>query len=201
MSPRIRIFNRLNPLMMKTRTTYGFALLMLLAMACASGPRSQATPAELAAFEKLISDKSFQIDASWAQPMASQGLNSIANAGLLPRGSTASRIDIGGSGGYLRVVGDSVMADLPYFGERQMGGAYNPQKGGIQFNGIPKEFTLEPNKKGDGKTVRFNITHDQEAYRVIAQIYPSNFSSITIASTHRTTIWYQGTVSEYDPEK
>ncbi|SFC28957.1 protein of unknown function [Flagellimonas taeanensis] len=186
---------------MKTRTTYGFALLMLFVMACASGPRSQATPAELAAFEKMISDKSFQVDASWAQPMASQGLNSIANAGLLPRGSSASRIDIAGSGGYLRIVGDSVMADLPYFGERQMGGAYNPQKGGIQFNGIPKEFTIEPNKKGDGKTLRFNISQNQEGYRVIAQIYPSNYTTITIASTHRTTIWYQGTVSEYEREK
>lgn len=201
MSPRIRIFNRPNDLMMKTRTTYGFALLMLLAMACASGPRSQATPADLAAFEKLISDKSFQIDASWAQPMASQGLNSIANAGLLPRGSTAGRIDIGGSGGYLRIVGDSVMADLPYFGERQMGGAYNPQKSGILFNGIPKEFSIEPNKKGDGKTIRFNISQNQEGYRVIAQVYPSNHTTITIASTHRTTIWYQGTVSEYEREK
>lgn len=186
---------------MKTLPIYGFSLLILFAMACASGPKTQASPAELAAFEKLISDKSFQIDANWAQPMASQGLNSIANAGLLPPGSTASRIDIMGSNGYLRVVGDSVMADLPYFGERQMGGAYNPQKGGIQFKGIPKEFTIEPNKKGEGKTLRFNITHDQEAYQVIAQIYPSNFSTFTIASTHRTTIWYQGNVSAYVQEK
>lgn len=186
---------------MKTWTAYTFSLLVLFAMACASGPKSQATPTELAAFETFVSNKSFQIDAKWAQPMASQGLNSIANAGLLPPGSTASRIDVTGSGGYLRVVGDSVMADLPYFGERQMGGAYNPQNGGIQFNGVPKEFTIEPNKKGNGKILRFSITHDLEAYRVIAQIYPSNFSSITIASTHRTTIWYQGTVSEYEREK
>ncbi len=182
---------------MKALATYGFSILILFVTACASAPK--ATPAELAAFEKLISAKSFQIDATWAQPMASQGLNSIANAGLLPR--SASRIDIAGSGGYLRIVGDSVMADLPYFGERQMGGGYNQQKGGIEFNGVPEDFTIEPNKKENGKILRFNISQNQEGYRVIAQIYPSNYTTLTIASTHRTTIWYQGTVSAYEQEK
>lgn len=184
---------------MKALTISGFSILMLFIMACASSPK--ATPAELEAFERLISDKSFQINATWAQPMASQGLNSIANAGLLPPGSSAGRIDITGSGGYLRIVGDSVMADLPYFGERQMGGGYNQQKGGIEFNGVPEDFTIEPTKKGDGKTLRFNIDQNQEGYRVIAQIYPSNHTTITIASTHRTTIWYQGTVSKYQKTK
>lgn len=186
---------------MRILKLYAFFILMLCIASCASGPKTMATPAELAAFEKMVSNKSFQIDATWAQPMASQGLNSIANAGLLPPGSSASRIDITGTRGYLRVVGDSVMADLPYFGERQMGGGYNQRQSGIKFDGIPKDFSMEPAKNGTGHTLRFNISEDQESFQVVAQLFPSKSGTISIASTHRTTIWYQGTISEYQKEQ
>lgn len=182
--------------------TYKIVFLALLMTACASGPKTKATPAELAAFEKMVSSKSFQIDANWAQPMASQGLNSIANAGLLPPGSSVSRIDITGSNGYLRMVGDSVMAELPYFGERRMGGGtYNPQESGVNFKGVPKEFSIEPMKKETGYTMRFKINEGQEGYQAAVQMYPSGYTTIAIASTHRTTIWYQGSISAYDREK
>lgn len=98
---------------MKSIVKVGAFLLLLTTFACASS-KSHATPEELAALDKMLSNKQFKIEAKWAQPMASQGLNSIANAGLLPPGSTASRIDVSGSSGYLRMVGDSVKANLPF---------------------------------------------------------------------------------------
>ncbi|MDF0705750.1 MAG: DUF4251 domain-containing protein [Bacteroidota bacterium] len=185
---------------MKSILKYGAFLLLLVVAACATG-RNNATPEEIAELENLISNQRFEIRATWAQPMASQGLNSIANAGLLPPGSTASRIDITGATAYLRVVGDSVMADLPYFGERRMGGYYNQDKAGIKFEGIPENLTFEPLKKGDGKTMSFTIDQDSEGFQVYAQLYPNGNARITISSTHRTNIWYQGNFREYEEEK
>ncbi|MBW8198311.1 DUF4251 domain-containing protein [Flagellimonas abyssi] len=181
---------------MKSIIKFGAYLLLLVSVACASS-KDQASPEAIAALDKMIADQQFEIAANWAQPMASQGLNSIANAGLLPFGSTASRIDISGSGGYLRMVGDSVKADLPFFGERRMGGYYNQNKTGIMFEGIPKDLSFSPNKKDSGKTMRFNITEDSESYQVIAQLYPNGNARLTVSSSQRTNIWYQGNLSEY----
>ena len=184
---------------MKAIIKIGTYFLLLISIACASS-KSKANPEEIAALEHMISNKHFEIQAKWAQPMASQSLNSIANAGLLPPGSNASRIDISGTGGYFRMVGDSVMADLPFFGERRMGGAYNQNKTGIIFKGIPKELSFSPNKKGDGQTMRFSISEKSEGYQVIAQLYPNGTARLTVSSTQRTIMWYQGILSEYKNE-
>lgn len=184
---------------MKSIVKVGAFLLLLIMFACASS-KNQATPEEIAALDRMISDQQFEIEANWAQPMASQGLNSIANAGLLPYGSTASRIDISGTGGYLRMVGDSVKADLPFFGERQMGGYYDQDKAGIKFDGIPKDLSFSANKKDTGKTMRFTISQESENFQVIAQLYPNGKARLAVSSSHRTNIWYQGNLSEYKEE-
>ncbi|NDV14941.1 DUF4251 domain-containing protein [Muricauda sp. TY007] len=185
---------------MKFIVKIGAYIVLLVSIACASS-KNQATPEEIAALDRMISDQQFKIEANWAQPMASQGLNSIANAGLLPFGSTASRIDISGTGGYLRMVGDSVKADLPFFGERQMGGYYHPDKAGIKFEGIPKDLSFSSNKKDTGKTMRFTISQESENFQVIAQLYPSGQARLAVSSSHRTNIWYQGHLSEYKKDE
>ena len=184
---------------MKSIVKIGVYIVLLTCIACASS-KNNATPEEIAALDQMISNKQFEIKANWAQPMVTQSLNSIANAGLLPPGSTASRIDISGTGGYFRMVGDSVMADLPFFGERRMGGYYNQNKTGIRFEGIPKDLSFSPIKKGDGQTMRFTISEASEGFQVIAQLYPNGTARLTVSSTHRTNMWYQGKLSEYKEE-
>jgi hypothetical protein len=181
---------------MKTMVKMGLILSVILMTACAAG--SKATPEEKAALDKMVNEKQMEVRVLWAQPMASQGLNSIANAGLLPPGSTASRIDVSSSRGYLRMVGDTVMADLPYYGERRMGGGYNTRDVGIKFKGVPEEFTSEPMTKSDGYTLKFNINNGTEVFQVMAQLYPNQNALLTIASSHRTNIWYQGNLYPYE---
>jgi len=185
---------------MKSILKVGAYIVLLTSIACASS-KNNATAEEIAALDQMISNKQFEIQANWAQPMATQSFNSIANAGLLPPGSTASRIDISGTGGYFRMVGDSVMADLPFFGERRMGGYYNQNKTGIIFEGIPKDLSFSPNKKGVGQTMRFTISEKSEGFQVIAQLYPNGTARLTVSSTHRTNMWYQGNLSEYKEEE
>nr|WP_298926338.1 DUF4251 domain-containing protein [uncultured Allomuricauda sp.] len=182
---------------MKPFEKYIISMLIVITAGCASNPKSTATTQEIEAINRLVSEKSFEIKANWANPLATGSINSIANAGLLPVGSTANRIDLSGSASYLRVIGDRVEANLPYFGERQMGGTYNSNNIGIQFEGVPKDFEIVPNKKTQGYTMRFTISAATETYQVVAQLTPSFSSSLNINSTHRTAIWYTGNVGEY----
>ncbi len=181
---------------MKTLLKYFIGVLILTAAGC-GGAKTAASPEEIEALDNLVATKSFEINARWARPMASQALNSISNAGLLPNGSNASRVDITGSTSYLRVVDNHVEADLPYFGERQMSGGYDTKRTGIQFEGAPENFQIEPNSKTKGYTMRFSINNGTENFQVIAQLFPSRSSSLNITGSHRGQIWYDGTLSEY----
>ncbi|WP_375324503.1 DUF4251 domain-containing protein [Flagellimonas sp. GZD32] len=185
---------------MKAIFKLGILGILLFFAACAATSKTNATSEEQAVFEKMVANKQFEMNATWAQPMATQSLNSIANAGLLPPGSTANRIDITGTGGYFRLSDGKVKADLPFYGERRMGGTYSNDKVGIKFDGEPRDMTFEPAKKGDGYTLKFNITEGAESYQVVANIYPNQSARLMVASSQRTNIWYQGNLSEYNPE-
>ncbi len=185
---------------MRTLIRYGIGVLVLMAMAC-GGAKTVTSPTEMEALDNLVAKRSFEINARWARPMASQALNSISNARLLPYGSNASQVDITGNASYLRLVDDMVKADLPYFGERQMSGPYNSQNTGIQFEGVPEDLQIEPNSKTKGYTMRFNINNGSESFQVIAQLFPSRSSSISITSSQRTQIRYDGTLSEYNKDE
>ena len=168
---------------MRTLVKYCMLILVVVTIGCA-GTKTTASPEEIEALDNLVAKRSFEINARWARPMPSAALNSISNARLLPYGSNANRIDITSNSSYLRVVNDSVMADLPYFGERQMGGGYNSNGTGVQFEGVPQGFVIEPNAKTKGYTIRFNISNGTESYQVMGQLFPSRSSSFSIASTH-----------------
>ena len=175
--------------------------MLILVFGCASSSKFSATAEEKEFLNTLIANRSFEINADWASPMATQSLTSVANAGLIPPGSTVTRINITGTASYLRIMGDSVKAQLPYYGERQMGGGiYNQNKTGIQFEGIPRDFSVLSNPKSNGQTMKFTISENGESFDVTAELFPSLSSTITIASSHRTTIWYNGFLSEFVPE-
>ncbi|RDY61508.1 DUF4251 domain-containing protein [Flagellimonas nanhaiensis] len=185
---------------MPTILKFYCVLIMVLAVGCASNPKHKSTPDQIENLNALVMGKSFEINANWARPMATRTMNAIGNAGLIPPGSTLNRIDITGTASYLRVLGDSVKAQLPYYGERQMGGVYNLNKIGIQFEGIPEDFSIISDSKSEAQIMDFSITEDGESFRVTALLYPSLSSTITIVSSHRNTIWYSGYLSEYVPE-
>ncbi|MEZ4810885.1 MAG: DUF4251 domain-containing protein [Allomuricauda sp.] len=185
---------------MKRFAQYLFLMLLTTVLGCASHPKSTATPAQIEALDTMVSNRSIEIDAKWARPLATQSLNNISNAGLLPYGSTANRIDLSGSTSYLRVLSDHVEAKLPYYGEQQMGGPYNPNNAGIEFEGTPKDFVLEPNEKNGGYTMKFAVNQGAENFQVTAQLFPSHSCTFNIVSSHRRSIQYDGTVSEYVEE-
>ena len=142
--------------------------------------------------DAMMQNREFKIEMISMQPLVTTALNQIANSGLMQPGNTINRIDLSGGGYHITVMGDSIKSDLPYFGERQMGGGYNSDTG-IEFNGMPKEFEISENEKGHSYSLDFTIDSSSETYFVNTKIF-ANLSSITdIRSTHRNRVRFTGT--------
>ena len=142
--------------------------------------------------DELVLQKSFQIESDWAIPLMTNSMNSISNAGLLPPGSAGNRINLIGNSNFLRVKGDSIMAYLPYYGERQMGGGYDSDGGAIQFKGIPEEYEVARDGKRGSYDIRFKMKNKTESFKVITTIFPNLSSTILVNSSQRFPIRYSG---------
>jgi hypothetical protein len=166
---------------------------MLLFQGC--GSISKKTLVETEALDDLVASKKFEIVSDWALPLATNSLNSISNAGLLPPGSSANRISLVGNPNFLKVQGDSIAAYLPYFGEQQMGAGYNSEGGAVQFRGVPISYEAIKDKKRQRYEINFRMRKNTESYTVNLLLYPNMASVISVISTHRFTIRYEGRVA------
>ena len=182
---------------MKTKNI-GFLFIGLgfLFFSC-GGQKEIASEANMAKLEEMVNKKDIRINAQWANPLSTNSMNAIAAAGLLPLGSNPSRINIVGSTSYLEVKNDSVIAHLPYYGERQFGGAYNQEDAGIRFEGIPKDLEIRYNEKKQHYNLKFDIANEfGEGFNISGILYPNLRANFNIFSTKRNTISYSGFVLE-----
>ncbi|WP_228851523.1 DUF4251 domain-containing protein [Aegicerativicinus sediminis] len=145
--------------------------------------------------EELLESKEFKIECDWAMPTVTNAMNRVGNSGLLPVGTNIGRINLIGNANYLKFMGDSISADLPYYGERQAGGGYNSSDGGIKFNGLAKDMKIEKNEKKGHYNIKFSINNNTESFNVNIRLFPNLNSTISIYSNQRNTIRYDGTAS------
>lgn len=184
----------------------GLFIVVVVLLGCASTTKTHTiAEKDTKALDDLVTNMSFEIESQWAQPQVTNAMTQLGNAGLFPPGSNAGNISLIGNSNYLIIDGDKVKAYLPYFGERQMGGAYNSTKTGIEFDGVPQDFEITKGKK-DSYEITFTIADKNSAtenYTVLIQIFPSLSSAININSSHRFTIRYKGRAKtiETDAEK
>ncbi|MDT0539719.1 DUF4251 domain-containing protein [Croceitalea sp. P059] len=164
--------------------------------ACSTAKKTNYTDEEIALMHKRVESKSIYIDAKWASPLATQSLNSIANAGMLPPGSSINRIDLYGTSSFLEINGDSVSAELPYYGERQIGGAYNSNNVGINFDGKAENMNMTYIPKRNAYVIEFSIANETEVFNINAVLFPNNNVAVNINSSQRLTIKYQGVLKE-----
>ncbi len=153
--------------------------------------------------ETLISNKRFEIQSQWAQPQLSNTMVQLGNAGLFPIGSNAGNINLIGNSNFLIMEGEIVKAFLPYYGERQMGGGYNNNRNGIQFEGIPQDLEIVKGRK-ESYEISFNIRDkvaSTEVYRVMIQVFPNLTSAININSSERFPIRYRGHAKSIENEE
>ncbi|MEY8021808.1 DUF4251 domain-containing protein [Muriicola sp. SD30] len=168
-------------------------LMIALISGCGSLPDKKASEASVVALDELVAGRSFEIVSTWAFPLMTRGITSVANSGLLLPGSNANRIDLIGNSNYLRVEGDSVFVSLPYFGERQIGGRYGDSDVGIKVERIPQEYQVEKDEKKDSYRIEFRIKDEIESLQFFLTLFPSGKADINVNSTHRSSIRYSGT--------
>ena len=174
---------------------YGIILVFIsgLLLSCGAASTATDTAKGSAQLDDLVASRAFEIRSSWARPMNTASMNAVANSGLLPAGSSVGQIDMIGNTNYLKVNGDEIEVFLPYFGDRQLSAGYQ-QDTAIEFNGVPDEFSIDKNKKGTGYEIKIRMSNNMESFRLNVQLYPSLKSIITVISSHRTPIKYEGEV-------
>lgn len=177
-------------------------LLILFCAGVLSGCNSTQNMAVDSAKEKQlkewIDNKELRIYANTASPIAQAEVMQL-NA-LLIQGSTPNRILLTGGQDYLKISGDSISADLPYFGVRQLGGAYNPKRGGIIFDGPYKSYKVDYNEKKRMYTLRYKIHSNRESFNVVVKIFANWRADIYVNTSHRTAINYSGFVRDSESE-
>jgi len=189
---------------MKTNTPKVFFILTVILLTIVScGSSKVYTAQEKASLEKLVTDQNFEIELQWARPLVTNSLNQLANAGLFRPGDNASQINLQGNQNIFKFENDTVSANLPYYGERQMGGGYNSDGGGIDFKTTPKDLTLSKDDDKDYYLMEFNVRDkdSNENYDVSLTLYPSLSAIINIWSSQRNTIQYNGTLKAISEPK
>ncbi|WP_424000203.1 DUF4251 domain-containing protein [Maribacter sp. IgM3_T14_3] len=174
---------------MRTILLFIFAYSVLLS--CSS---SKNVISDTHAIHDLVASKQIELIATSANPTVTQSLTAIANSGLIPPGSTISRIDLTGTGNYLNIFGDSVSANLPYYGERQFGGGYGSTPG-IEFNGLPQNYTQAFNSDKQKYAISFQVSDKSDRYTVYIDIYPNKSSVVSVNMANRNAIQYNGNVN------
>jgi len=144
-----------------------------------------------AALDQMMNQSAFRIAVVSAEPQLTQAMSQVMNSGVLAPGNSMSRIDVAGEGYFIKVQGDSVAAQLPYYGERQMGGGYDSDAG-INFEGIPKNLEIIKDETKQSYTVKFSIHSSSEMYFVTTMVGNNASSTTVISSSQRNRIRYNG---------
>ena len=169
---------------------FGFSLLI----SCGSR-KTKATPEQLNQLAELVNDKHFEIVSDRAYPQVTSGMASLQNSGILPQGSTINQINLIGNVNYLRIVGDSIYAELPYFGERRMNAGYNGSDTSINMETMLQNYSVEENSKDHSYIISFDAKTQTELLWFTITIFPNLNTSILLNSSTRTPIRYSGVVS------
>lgn len=183
---------------MKSRYLSRYFLLGFLACAHVflSSCKSTVTPltaAEWAELDKLVEDRDFSMEARWAEPTPDNSLNRMANAGLLPPGSSPSRINLEGNANYFRMKGDSVEVQLPFWGERQVVQAYGSADG-ITYEGPAEDLEVVKNESQSRYDLNFTLRNKSERLQCNLKIFGGKRALLTVNSTQRNSIRYEGTI-------
>ena len=161
-------------------------------IACSSASKVKNGKKSFEQLDALMTAKDFEIISNWALPLATNSLNSLANAGLFQPGSTAGQISLIGNPNYVKIKGDSLLVYLPYFGERQMGGGYNNRGPGISFDGIPQQMVIKKNEEKERYDIRIKMKDRTESFNLTITIFPNFDTAINVNSSQRFSIRYAG---------
>ena len=157
---------------------------------CQAG-KSVVHPEDEQALEQLVNAKRIRVKAEWARPLTTTGMASVVNAGLLPPGNNAARINLINTPNTFEIKGDSVFVDLPYFGERQIVSTY-PGGQGINFEGEMENYKVKRSAKDSSYRITFDASDKTERFDISVHLFPGQRAVLTFYSSQRNTIRYDG---------
>ena len=174
-------------------------VVVLVLISCGSMKDADATTN--AQLNEWIADRSFEIESNFAMPMNTTAVNAVLNSGILGPGNNSNQISLIGTSNYVKIKGDSIEANLPYFGERRMGGGYNPREAGITIDGLLKDYQIET-KRGM-YVIRFDAkdTQGNEMYSFTLNLSPNQNANMSVNSSQRTNIQFRGRVEALEEDE
>ena len=94
----------------------------------------------------------------------------------------------------VRVSGDTVASDLPYFG-RAFVAPMNPSEGGIHFTSTNFDYTVKGRKKG-GWDIAILPKDSKDVRQMLLTVSESGYGTLQVVSNNRQQISYNGYVKE-----
>lgn len=170
-------------------------ILTLLGTSSCTASRSVATPEQQAQLESVLNNRDFSFDVEFAVPTASQAYLSAANVGFAPaRGSSPAQINLSGEGYFIKVRGDSVQTNLPYFGVSDNISDFSNTQRGINIEGAIEELKIKSTKTG--KEFEFFAREGFERFRFIMSVSPDLKTRVSVFSPQRDLIRFTGKLSK-----
>ncbi|WP_299116806.1 DUF4251 domain-containing protein [uncultured Winogradskyella sp.] len=142
----------------------------------------------------LIESGSFQFEAKWAIPLG----NDISSIGLsLPGGGAVfqgGRVDISNNSNKVSIDANNADVYLPYFGRVFFPKRISNERG-IQYKGEIEDYTIDYNEKKKVITIKFKADSPGDFLKFIYRINYGGNTTITVNSTNRQTISYNGKIT------
>ena len=170
-------------------------LLITVFITSAYSCKSTATITEIDTMKRIVLAKKIKIIANSATPIAFANTRGLEN--LLPPGSNVANINLINIQNHILIKGDSLLIDLPYYGELQIVSGYNSDAG-INFDGIPTTSKFVFNERKKSYQLDFETKLQNESLRMSIKLFPNKRSSFVINSSSRTTITYDGKWNELE---
>jgi hypothetical protein len=174
------------------KTKFSVILIVSLFLMACSTTKNTATPEQIKALDQLVTQQSFKIESIWAMPQVNRSMSSLQSSGLIAPGSNANRISLTGIANELKLNGETISSQLPYFGEVQMPSGYNgSDDNSITFDGTIDDYQVEKNDNSS-YTITFDAKSNNENFNVTILLYPSLKSEMILKGAKRFPIRYTG---------
>ncbi|MEY8848986.1 DUF4251 domain-containing protein [Psychroserpens sp. XS_ASV72] len=173
-----------------------YLLLIIPLMFCSCGTKPSITSSDqLEELKQMVEEKYYRIVSDRAYPQVTSAMNSLQNTGLVPRGSSVGQIDLISIPNYVTIKGDSIFAELPYYGERQLYSGYNGSDNSVSVKGLYSDYSVTQNDKNNSYVIKIDAKSQTETIQFVITLFPNLKSSIHLNSTSRRPIRYSGQVS------
>jgi hypothetical protein len=133
-----------------------------------NGDKKQDKTAQI---QNLVNSKNFVFVAQTALPLSGRSINLTTPYNL-------------------KVSGDTVVSDLPYFG-RTFVAPMNPSGGGIHFKSANANYTVKERKKG-GWDVTILPKDAEDVRQMFLSITEEGYATLQVISNNRQSIGYNG---------